>query len=371
MAAPSHPFAFLCGADDYLVGRAGKERFEALVREAGADDFSREIVNGFSANVGEVESCINRFRESVQTLPMFGGKRVIWLKDVSFLADSITGRAEGTLSQVEELQRLLTGLNPEEVGVLITASPIDRRRSFPKWCEQHADFALLGGDGEGASQALASVLQAEARALGTELEAGAGELLLSKVGPNTRLLVEEVRKLATYAGEGVPISEEHVAELTANVAEGEFFEVADAFSSGDLKWTLTALDRHFYSGGDARPVLAALQNRNRLLIQICAMVDSGDAKLGQRGLDGLQRASSIHGHRYGAAIASKSSFNIFTQNAWYLGKLAPGGKLPSLRRLIDNQRAFVSAFEELIRRPSEEEVVLRDLMVRCLGQTAA
>ncbi len=46
----------------------------------------------------EVETTINRFRESVQTISMFGGKRVvIWLKDVNFLADTMTGRAESTL----------------------------------------------------------------------------------------------------------------------------------------------------------------------------------------------------------------------------------------------------------------------------------
>ncbi len=40
---------------------------------------------------------------------------------------------------------------------------------------------------------------------------------------------------------------------------------------------------------------------------------------------------------------------------------------PSLRRLIDNQREFLAAFEEIIRRPHEQEEVLRDMAVRCLG----
>ena len=35
---------------------------------------------------------VNRFRESVQTVSMFGGKRVVWFKDVNFLADTVTGR---------------------------------------------------------------------------------------------------------------------------------------------------------------------------------------------------------------------------------------------------------------------------------------
>jgi DNA polymerase-3 subunit delta len=158
-----------------------------------------------------------------------------------------------------------------------------------------------------------------------------------------------------------------VAELTPNAAQGDFFETADAFFSGDLKWALEALRRHFFAGGDARPVLAALQNRNRILIQLRALTDAGEAKAEPRGVDGLQRAAQTHGARFGEALAEKSSYNVFTQNPWYVGKLAGAAPLPSLRRLIDNQRAFIDAFEEIIRRPDAQEEVLRDMAVRCLA----
>ncbi len=361
--AAGKKFTFICGADDFLVGRMGKDRFEALAADV-TDEFSRETINGFAANVGEVESAVNRFRDAVQTVSMFGGKRVVWLKDVNFLADTVTGRAESTLQLVEDLQHVLEAVNPDETTVLITAAPIDRRRSFPKWCEKNADFALVGGDADNASEALAGVAYAEAKALGTTFAPGAVELMLAKVGANTRLIVEETRKLATYAGDG-PIEESFVAELTPNVAEGDFFEAAEAFFSGDLNWTLAALHRHFFTGGDARPVISALQNRNRILLQVRALVDAGDARIGPRGLDGLQRAGSSYGSRFIGAT-EKSSYNLFTQNPWYVGKLAGSAKLPTLRRLIDNQQEFLAAFEEIIRRPDEQDEVLREMAVRCL-----
>src|SRR4051812_34701718 len=189
--ASAKKFIFICGSDDYLVGRMGKERFEKLVAGAGADEFSQETVNGFAANVAEVETAVNRFRESVQTVSMFGGKRVVWLKDVNFLADTVTGRAESTLRLVEDLQQILETINPEETAVIITAAPVDRRRSFPKWCEKNADFTLTGGDGDNAAEALAGVVLLEAKTLGASFAPGAIELLLAKVGANTRLLVEE------------------------------------------------------------------------------------------------------------------------------------------------------------------------------------
>lgn len=365
--AASKPFIFVCGADDFLVTRLGKQRFEELGRDV-TDEFSREVLTGFAVNVSEVEAAVNRFRESVQTVSMFGGKRVIWLKDINFLADTVTGRAESTLRQVEDLQALLGALNPEETSVVVTAAPVDRRRAFAKWCEKTADFTLVGSDSEGGTDALGAVVLAEARSLGVAFGDGALPLLLAKVGANTRLLIEEVHKLATYIAEGEMIEEAVVDELTPNVAEGDFFEAAEAFFSGDLKWTLAALHRHFFSGGDARPIISALQNRNRILLQIRALLDAGDVKMGPRGLDkaGFDRAAANYGKHFVGAT-EKSSFNLFSQNPWYLGKLASSAKLPNLRRLIDNQQEFIRAFEEIIRRPNDQEEILRDTTVRCLG----
>lgn len=354
-------FTFVCGADEFLVGRVGHERFATLTAEV-PDEFSREVLSGFALNVGEVESVVNRFRDSVQTVAMFG-RRVVWLKDVNFLADTVTGRADSTLKIVEDLQEILAQANPDETAILVTAAPVDRRRSFPKWCEKNADFTLVGEGDEGA---LEGVLVAEARTLGTTITPDAARLMLAKIGANTRLLVEEIHKLATYANEGEPINEAQVAELTPNVAEGDFFETAEAFFAGDLTWTLAALHRHFFTGGDARPVISALQNRNRILLQLRALVDSGEVRVGFRGLEGLPAAGANYGAKFTGAT-EKNSYNVFSQNPWYLGKLAGSAKLPSLRRLIDNQQEFIAAFEEIIRRPQEQDEVLREMTVRCLA----
>lgn len=369
MPAATKNFTFLCGPDDFIVNRLGQERFNALAAEANADDFSREIISGFAANVDEVEAAVNRFRDAVQTVPMFGGKRVVWFKDVNFLADTVTGRAEGTLTQVEALQELLEKVNADEVAIVITAAPIDRRRSFPKWCEGHADFTLAGGDGESAGDALAGVAIEEAKTSGATFGEGALELLLAKVGPNTRLLTEETRKLATYAGEGAVIEPAHIDELTPNFAEGDFFESAEKFFAGDLRGTIAALERHFFNGGDARPVLSALQNRNRILIQCRVLLDTGELRApGPYGFDksAWARAAEAYAKHFGGDT-EKSAYNLFTQNQWYVGKLVSSGRLPPLRRLIDNQQEFIAAFEEIIRRPNDQMTVLREMAVRCLA----
>ena len=132
---PAKPFTFICGDDDYLVTEKGKSWFTEQTKDL-MDDLSKEVVDGRAANVAEVEDAINRFTSAVQTLSLFGERKVVWLKDVNFMADSPTGRAQGTLDLLDNLKAVLEGLDATSVGVLITVQPVDKRRSFFKWCQK-------------------------------------------------------------------------------------------------------------------------------------------------------------------------------------------------------------------------------------------
>lgn len=361
-----NPFIIICGTDDFLVSRAGKARYEKLAAEI-PDEFSREIISAYATRAEDLREAINRFRESVQTISMFGGRRLVWLKDLDIApASKKEGDNNARTEILEELQQLLSANDPAHTAILITATPVDKRRAFYKWCEKNADFTLVGGDGKTDNRL--PLLHAEARELGVKFEPGADELLLEKIGQNTRFLIEELHKLANHAADTQRITQAAVEELTPNVAEGDFFEATDTFFSGNLAQTLEALRRHFYAGGDARPLLASLQNRNRLLIQLTALADSGQIRTGYRGIEkaGFDKAAAKYARAF-AHNTEKSPCNVFTQHPFYLSKLLGGAKLPPLRRLIENQFEFLRAFEDIISRPKEQESVLREMTIRCLA----
>lgn len=362
-ASSDKPFIFIAGADDFLVGRLGRSRYDELAAEI-SDEFSRETIVGFANNVDEVETAIGRFRDSVQTVSMFGGRRLVWFKDVSFLSDSRTGNTESAKTAVEHLQAILAGVNPADVAILITAAPVDRRKSFYKWCEKTADFTFVGAaNSEDAAEALALTALAEAKSLGVTLERDALALLLARSGANTRFLVSEVNKLAAHADAGKAITEADVEELTPNLAEGDFFEATELFFRGDLRRTLAAFDRHFFAGESARPLLASMQNRNRLLIQLRALAPQG-GRAPDKGA--IERAASAYGKHFVGA-GEKSAANLFSQNAWYVGKLAAGAKSWSLKQHIDMQIHLAEAFEGILHRPKEEAAVMRELALKCLS----
>lgn len=363
-------FTFVCGSDDFLVGRAAAEHWARL--SGGLDEFSCEVISGYVGVVDDVAAVVRRFREAVQTLGLFGGRRAVWLKDVTFLADSELGGAQGTLELVADLQELLATIRPEEVAVLITASPIDRRRSFAKWCEANAEFVLSGGgDGaKGSGPDWRAIADAECARCDVRLAGDALELLVAKTGGNARLLVGEIEKLATFLGApGAAITEELIDEMVAAAGEGDFFEAAEAFFSRNLARTLEAIRQHFFSGHDARPLLSSLQNRNRLLIQLRALMLGGEVRVSPRGVDkgGLDRAAAAHADLYRGAASEKSGYNIFTQNPWYLGKVIGNAELPALKRLIDHQLEFTRAFEEILARDADQEEILRAMAIRCLS----
>jgi DNA polymerase-3 subunit delta len=366
-AMSAKAFTFICGDDDYLVSERGKEWFAEQTKDI-ADDLSKEVVDGRAGNVAEVEDAINRFTSAVQTLSLFGDRKVVWLKDVNFMANSQTGKAQGTLDLLDNLKATLETLDSAQVGVLITAQPVYKVRSFYKWCQKNADFTALAVD-KNAAAMYARMIQDECEQAGVSIAREAVQLLIGKVNGNSRLIVAETRKLATYVADtGEQITERLVTDLVPNFGDADFFEAADAFYSLKLDWTLQALRRHFFTNNESRPLLGSLQSRNRLLIQLRVLLDAGAIRLGGRGIakSELEAAARTYGQHFGGS-EEKSNLNVFTQNPWYLGNLAATASKVPLKKLIQFQIAFAEAFEGILERPNQQEEVCRELAIKCLS----
>lgn len=360
-------FTFICGDDDYLVSERGKQWFAEQTRDI-VDDLAKELIDGRAGNVAEVGEVIRRFTGAVQTLSLFGDQKVVWLKDVNFMANSQTGNAQGTLDLLETLKDVLETLSPDQVRVLITAHPVYKVRSFYKWCQKNAEFTELATE-KNAAGSYARIIQSECDRAGVQITREALQLMIGKLNGNTRLMVAEARKLATFVGESEePIDERLVTELVPNFGDADFFEAVDAFYSLKLDWTLEALRRHFFTNSESRPLLGSLQSRNRLLIQLRVLLDTGAIRLGGRGIakSDLEAAASVYKEHFGDS-EEKSNLNVFTQNPWYLGKLAVTASKVPLKKLIEFQIAFADAFEGIIERPGEQEAVCREMAIRCLG----
>jgi DNA polymerase III subunit delta len=362
---PEKTFQFIAGNDDFLVSRAGQNAWRALQQEA-ADEYSTEIIDGMAQKVDEVVQAVERFHEAVRTLPMFGGKKCVWFREISFMGETVTGKAEGSKEQVRRMITLLGKVQPTEVAVLLTAFPVDRRRKEYKDLQKLAHAQWLEDKG-GQGGACASLVEEEARSLGIRFTRPALEALVETIKGNTRLGLAETRKLAAYLGPGGgTVTPELVAELVPPFGEDGFFYAQEAFFSLNLETALEGIRRHFFSGYEIRSLLSGLHNRARLMIQMRALKDAGALPsygFKAETLDGLRA-------RWGQSFAGsseKNTFNIFSQNPFYLNRMRSQVDRLSLKKLIDFQEAFVEAFEKAIARPQDAESIMRECAVRCLS----
>ena len=362
----SAKFAFICGDDEFLVSDKGKAWFEEATKGI-ADELSKEVIDACGNNLDEVSQIIDRFIEAIQTQSMFGEKKIVWLKAVNFLANTQTGNAKGTLELLEHLKSVLEGIDTEAVSVLITASPIYKVRSFYKWCIKEGDSEIIDSGKDGMAR-IEEKVQQTCSEFGVKINQSAIQLLNDKVNGNNRLIAMEVEKLTTYVESGGTITEELINEMVPNFGEGDFFEATDAFFSGQLEWTLEALNRHFFTQTEARPLLGSLQSRNRLMIQLRILKDSGELGSGFQRIsqNDLLRMSGKFREHFGED-APKSNLNVFTQNPYYLGRLLKDVSHFSLRSLIDFQIAFAETFEAIVENPKDQVAIFNQLAIRCLG----
>ena len=364
--------AIIAGKDEYLVDQDGRACFEKAKKAAGADA-EAEVISGQILRVDEALTLELQFAESVKTLSMFGGKRVIWLRNLNLVSDSVAAKSEATKESLANMLKVATEADPA-VSIVISATPYDgRRKDLANLKSAANDFILHASPSKspfdkGDAQADGQVALAIGRfkELGVKCERGVPEVIVGRVGQSTRLVLGECDKLATYVGPGGTVKEADVHLLVPTFGEGDFFEPIEALAARDLKWGLASLDRYFFNEDSSRPLLSALQNRLRLLIQIRCLVDSGDFRVSEAGLPKgqFEAASGRHGPTFGSA--AKSSANLFSQNAWYVSnKVAPAAARYTLAELVDLQLACADCFDASNR--GEDEPSVRAMFLRALA----
>lgn len=366
MASAPSTFFFVCGDDDFLVENRAREAFAQL--SAGlADDFSKEIIEGGAQNVDEVAEAVARFAAAAQTVSLFGDRKAVWLKGITFLGASRTGESKGAKAEVERLITVLKGIDYASVGVVVSASPVDQRKSEFKTLKSEGEFISVGGEDISPD----ALLGETAAALGASFSRGAAEYLYAKLQGNVRLCMEETRKLALYLGgeKNARITPDLIDELVPGYGESEFFEPVSAFFENDLPKTLGAVQRYFFTRKDARGLLSSLQNRLRLLVQMRALLDSGAVRLSGNWID--KASFDAAKGRFGESFAADDKGSLFAQRPNGLGFLARDAGRFRLKRLLDFHGEFLRAFTGIIERPNDQESVLRECAVRCLSSESA
>lgn len=253
-------FFAVVGSDEGLVREKALLLYNELT--GGVDDgFTHETIDGIADNSESAYEICATTVQALLTIPMFGGDKVVWLRNANFLADNVTGRSQRTEAGVESLRATLEKGIPGGVKFLMTAQGVDKRRSFWKYIEKAADVQVhdrIDTSRDGWQEQVAALVTGRARELGLRFERDAMELFVMLAGEQTQQIGNELDKLDLYLGEERrEVTEEDVRLLVPLSRAAVVFEIGKAIQLGNAVRAIQLIDEQLEADESAIGIMRA------------------------------------------------------------------------------------------------------------------
>ena len=274
----------IVGSDDGLVREEALALYNQLT--GGNDDgFTHETIDGNADNSeGAYQLCSNAV-QSLLTMPMFGGNKVVWLRNVNFLGDDVTGRSQRTEAGVENLRGVLEKGLPDGIRFLLSADKVDKRRAFWKFLEKNAavkTFDKIDISRDGWQDEVGRLVEGRADELGLEFEHEALELFIMLAGEQTKQIANELEKLDLYLGkERRLVTEDDVRKLVPLSRAAVIFETGKAIQTGNVARAIQLIDEQLAAEESAIGIMrASIVNVVRNLYMAKLILDKFKAPAG-------------------------------------------------------------------------------------------
>lgn len=253
-------FHVIVGTDEGLVREEALGLYSELTR--GNDDgFTHETIDGNADNSeGAFQLCSTAI-QSLMTMPMFGGDKVVWLRNVNFLGDDVTGRAQRTEAGVEALRGVLEKGLPEGIKFILSADKVDKRRAFWKFLEKAASvqtFDKIDISRDGWQDEVGRLVNGRAKELGLDFENDALELFIMLAGEQTKQIANELEKIDLYLGtERRTVTVEDVRALVPLSRAAVIFETGQAIQAGNVARAIQLIDQQLAAEESAVGIMRA------------------------------------------------------------------------------------------------------------------
>jgi DNA polymerase III subunit delta len=385
------------GSDEAEVKRAAAELASNLT-PPDAGDFGLDVVDGAVDHAEQAAARIRSAIEALQTLPFFGGSKVVWLKNANFLGDTQIGRAAGVQSALEELSELIERGLGSDVILLVSATEVDKRRSFYRSLVKRAElqvFDRLDSSRSGWEEEAIEAVRRRAKKRKLQFDENALDLFVLLTGGDTRQIENELEKIDVFLSEstgfqpvrraGVSPAKEPAAKMatgptagtavprvTVNLVRelvplsraGVIFELSNALAMRDLELALTLVRRLLDQGESAVGILlvAILPTVRNLLLAKDLMERHRLA----RPHSPFQFISAINRLPAEATdhLPRKKDGSI---NAYPLGIAAQQAHRFETKQLVRAMQACLEANLQLVTTQLDHELVLTEAVVKLLG----
>jgi DNA polymerase-3 subunit delta len=354
------------GSDEAEVKRVAAELAEKFT-PPGLGDFGLEVIDGCADNAEQAATRIRSAIEALQTLPFFGSSKVVWLKNANFLGDSQIGRVASVQSALEELSELIENGLGSDVIFLVSATEVDKRRSFYRSLVKRAElqtFDRLDSSRSGWEEEAIELVRRRAKKRKLQFDEDALDLFVLLTGGDTRQIENELEKIDIFLGKDRQVTSEHVRELVPLSRAGVIFELSNALAMRDLELALTLVRRLLDQGENAIGILlvAILPTvRNLLLAK-----DLMERHRLTRPRSPFQFISAINRLPAEATdhLPRKKDGSI---NVYPLGIAAQQAHRFETKQLVRAMQACLEANLQLVTTQLDHELVLTEAVVKLLG----
>ena len=298
---PASNIHAIIGSDEGRVTEAAL-RLSKKLCPPDAGDFGLETISGQADNTEHAVQIVGSTIEALQTLPFFGGEKVVWLQGANFFGDTQTGKSQGTLDATDNLIAVLESGIPSDVQFILSASEIDKRRSFYKKLSKLTKveiFDKVDISRDGWEREVMSDVEQRAQQMNLSFGPGALEQLVLNVGADTRQLNSEMEKLSIYVGDR-PATVEDVRAVVASTHAGMIWGIGDALASKDLPLALQLIDNQLRRGENAIGLLlAAIVPKVRQLLYTRDLLDrhrlpTGGYRAFEDAINNLPASETLH-----------------------------------------------------------------------------
>ena len=354
------------GSDESEVKRVAAE-LAAKLAPPDAGEFGVEVIDACADNVEQAVARIRSAVEALQTLPFFGGAKLVWFKNANCLADTVLGRSAAVQGALEELAEVFQAGLGENVTFLISATETDKRRSFYKNLAKRADVQVidrLDSSRAGWEEEATEIVRKKAKAKKLQFDDDALDLFVLLTGGDTRQIDNELEKIDLHQGRERTVAVDQVRELVPLSRAGVIFELGNAMAVCDLERALMLVKRLLDQGETAIGILlvAILPTVRNLLLAKDLMerhrVPRPHAPFGFiSALNRLPAEATEH-------LPRKKDGTI---NGYALGLAAQQAHRFETKKLIAGLEACLEANVRLVSSQLDHELILTEIVVKLLA----
>ena len=355
------------GSDESEVKRMAAD-LAVKFTPADAGDFGLEVIDACADNSDQAASRIRAAIEALRTLPFFGTGKLVWLKNANCLGDTLIGRSTAVQSALEELTEVIESGLGNDVTLLISATEVDKRRSFYKLLGKRAELTVidkLDSSRSGWEEEATEVVRGRARKRKLEFEDDALDLFVLLTGGDTRQIENELEKIDVYLGAERTVTAEQVRTLVPLSRAGVIFELGNALAARDLHRALVLVRQLLDQGESAIGILlvAILPTIRNLLLAKDLMERNRISRPHApfafiSALNRLPAGATEH-------LPRKKDGSI---NGFALGIAAQQAHRFETAQLIAGLEACLEANLQLVTSQLDHELILTEIIVKLLGR---